>query len=151
MSGRETELRKLMRAELARSKEADPRVVANRLALKLDDDARAAAISYGLKAIAHEEVHFARMEAAEYDPNPARVGPSRRSVVLRERVWVDREWKILDDCDVDDLLWIADDYRRQSEQLAEKERVYVELAEELRRSGCATVGDMRRAERRAAA
>jgi hypothetical protein len=143
----------LIRRELAKSKEADPHVIGRRLLPRLTDDMRAEVLARGIGELVTEAIRFERMKGGSATENASHAtGPSRRSVAMRERVYVGSEWKMLDECGVDDLLAIASDYRTRSEQLAARSLEFDALAQELKRSGCATVGEMRaRAERRVAA
>jgi hypothetical protein len=132
--------RELIRAELARSREPDPHKITRKLVMRLNDADRLSLVTAGMTALVMEEIHFSRMEAAEAAEAPA-PGPSRRSVV-RQRVCAAGDWKMLDDCNVADLEAIALDYRSRETQMATKAVEYEAMAERLRRSGCATVGEM---------
>lgn len=131
-------LSELIRRELARSREPDPHVVGRRLLPKLTEEMRQEILVQGIAELVRREIRLARMDKSVGVP-----GPSRRSIVMRERVCVRGDWMMLEECGVDDLLAIADEYRTRSKQLAAKALEFDGLAHELKRSGCATVGEMR--------
>jgi hypothetical protein len=125
--------------ELAHSKEADPHVIARRLLPRLTADQREELLIQGLEELTKLEIIATRQAIRASEVRPR--GLSRWRVAMPERVWVG-EWKLLENCKLDDLRWLADDYRARSEQMAAKEREFRLLAEDLEVSGCATVGEM---------
>jgi hypothetical protein len=129
----EQSLRHLLREALARSREPDPHVVARRVASKLSRETLIGAAIWGLEAMAREQIRITRYAAP---------GPSRHSIVMRERVAIGDVWMFLDDCGADELLMLASEYRERSEAMLAKAVEYESLADELQRSGCATVGDL---------
>ena len=130
----ELSVRELLREALAKSREPDPHVVARRVALKLPRELLLEAAAWGLETMARVEVHKERCSQS---------GPSRRSIVMRERVAVGETWMFLDDCGTAELLLLAGEYRERSKAMLTKAAEYESLAEALQRSGCATVGELR--------
>lgn len=126
--------------ELARSKEDDPSVVARRVLPKLSAKQREELLVEGVEQLAHQAVLQSRQEKRSGNA-PAKSGPSRWKVAMPERVYVG-EWKLLEKCGAEDLLWLAADYRMRAEQMAVKATEFEQLAHDLEGSGCATVGEM---------
>lgn len=125
--------------ELARSKEDDPSVVARRVLPKLSAKQREELLVEGVEQLAHQAVIQSRQEKRA-GTAPAKSGPSRWKVAMPERVYVG-EWKLLEKCSVDDLQWLAADYRMRAEQMSAKAQEFEQLAGEVESSGAATVGE----------
>lgn len=132
--------RELIARELARSGEANPTVVARRLLPKLKPAEREEVLLDGLVQLTHQAVIQSRQ--IKRSGTRATAGPSRWKIAMPERVYVG-EWKLLENCGLDDLRYLAADYRMRAEQMEAKALEYERLAGGLERSGAATVGEMR--------
>lgn len=141
----EQSIREIARHLLATSKNPDPRALARRLAMRLSIDQREDAVIECCSLILQSETRIMREV-----PTSTTVGRSRWSTA-RERFPVAGGWKFLDNCTYEDLLSVADQYAARAAANANREREVRELAEELRRSGYATVGEMRAAREQVAA
>lgn len=128
--------------ELSKSNEPDPHKIAQKLINKVNNDQMQELLWRGMTELVTEQIRFARSDNAISNETSYKVGPSRRSIVIQERVKTKNEWKMLVDCSIDDLESIADGYRNRARQMQEKTQYYELLAEELKDSGYATVGEM---------
>lgn len=133
----------LIQNELAKSNEPDPHKIARKLLNKINNDQIQELLWRGMTELVTEQIRFSRAES-NYGPvsEGYKVGPSRRSIAIQERVRAKDEWKMLVDCNVNDLEVITEGYRKRTQQMAEKTQYYELLAEELKDSGYATVGEM---------
>lgn len=129
--------------ELSKSNEPDPHKIARKLINKMNNDQMQELLLRGMTELVTEQIRFARAEN-NYNNEiaPYSVGPSRRSIAIQERVRAKDQWKMLVDCDIVDLESIAYSYRNRAKQMEEKTQYYELLAEELKDSGYATVGEM---------
>lgn len=130
----ESTLTALIDTALARSREPDPHVVARRLLTRLPDELRAELLIAGLVDRVRNRIHLDRMHNGLTQRRP---GPSKWSVI---RVPV--LGKFLEDCDLSDLEALAQDYRERGAALIARATEVDGLADDLRASGCATVGEM---------
>lgn len=133
----------LIKTELAKSNEADPHKIARKLLNKINNDQIQELLIRSMTELVTEQIRFSRAETFTGPVSEGyRVGPSRRSIVIQERVRAKDQWKMIVDCNVNDLCYLAESYKRRTEQMAEKTQYYELLAEELKDSGYATVGEM---------
>lgn len=129
--------------ELSKSNEADPHKIAQKIINKINNKQIQEVLQRGMIELVAEQIRFARSNSILNETsNNYKVGPSRRSIVIQERVRTKDEWKFLIDCNVNDLESIANSYRNRARQMQEKTQYYELLAEELKDSGYATVGEM---------
>jgi|SRR6185312_11309638 len=133
-SGRDTlTLTGTIDAYLARSREADSHVIARRLLAKVTEHHETILLA-GLAYLVRQRIHVDR-HATGLTPS---AGPSKWSVVKRVPVL----GKLLEDCDVSDLEALAEDYRRRAGAMLARADEVEQLADQLRASGCGTVGEM---------
>lgn len=132
----------LITKELSNSTEADPHKIATKLLNIINHKQTEEILTRGLVELIKEQIRFNRIESntdRSADNNP---GPSRRSIAIQARVKAQNQWKMLVECNIDDLNSIAIEYKDRAQKMYEKSRYYELLAEELQCSGYATVGEM---------
>jgi hypothetical protein len=127
----------LIDATLARTREADPHVIARRLLPKVSaEDLRTLALA-GLVDRVSKRVHLAR-ELGLGAP-VRREGRSRWQVA--QRVCAAGEWRLLEDCGVAELDALIEQHEVIVAQNAARADEYRALRAQLVASGCATVGE----------
>lgn len=145
-----------IRAELDRSGEPDPTVIARRVAMCLSAEDTQALVFQALRTSVRVEIRSRRNRGATHDGqgDAAGHGPSRWerfASILDGREFVDGQWKRVADCTADDLDWLADDREKKSAELAGAAARYRGFAAEVRAAGVATFGDLPDAADRAVA
>ena len=130
-------VRDRVREALAKSKESDPTIVVQRLVLRLTPEERDEAVRIGLDYIARNENQLMR------SGEPQRVGRSRR-LIANERECVNGTWLNTDDYTYELLIAKAEEYEAESSAMLAHATARRELASELKASGCATLGEMRK-------
>lgn len=141
------DLNRLIREYLTRTKEADPHVIARRLVARIPTEERDAALASCLGDRVRIEIGRQRMHAhalpVAAQPRPGVSWRKRAASVLNQRIPVPGGgWKQIGDVTADEFDAIADDHaRRAAEQEAVAAR-YRRYAQELRRSGAATLRDL---------
>lgn len=129
-------LSQLIVAALAKSTEADPHVIARRLLPQLENDHVDELVLAGLLDRVSKHIQMVRGSGVTARP----AGPSKWRVV--QRVCPGSQWKLLEDCDLSDLVMLAEQSRDLAARNAARALEYEQLADRLRASGCATVGEL---------
>lgn len=129
-------LRSLIGHALRDHDEPDPHLLASTLAPKLPHALLIEIARDRLGDVAREMIRSDRRTEI------GRAGPSRWAYLHHARVAVNGTWMMLRDCTRDNLLWLADDYAQQAEQLHARASFMRQLADELHQSGRTTVGEL---------
>jgi hypothetical protein len=136
-------VREIARRLLSTAVAPDPDVLAPKIIGAITQDQADAIVTQYARQLVREEIHRARL------PSQQSVGVSKWKIAKFVSVGINT-WKLEDECTVDELLLVADNYARQINALVERERYYRDLAEQLVASGCSTLGEMRARESLAA-
>ena len=97
---------------------------------------------YGAKEMVRHVIHYDRMSTTSVSNGSGRVGRSRWTTAIDGLVCPGGKWKPLSDCDVADLILLAEYHEKLVEANAAKAREYRTLAKRLQRAGVTTVGDL---------
>src|SRR5579864_8560113 len=106
--------------ELSKSKEADPHVIGQRIIAKFSQEQKEELVIDGSILRVMERIRNLRSKTANETPE-IRVGPTRQSSLRKkreiERIYLgDGEWKIHSDCNVNDLMRVAEQYRLRGDR-----------------------------------
>jgi hypothetical protein len=133
-------IRQMVRELLDERSDADPHSVVEEAFHAMSRAQREEAALFGLHKMVTEITRNDRESPAKGKQSKA--GPTRWAVARRQPYNVNGEWKWLEECRVDDLLAIADDYKARAAAETAKEVEFRKLARDLARSPYETVGEM---------
>lgn len=139
------DLKTFVREGVEESTEADPHVIAKRLAPRIPDEHLAAVVATLLLSRVSYEIRQQRREirlpGADPEPGPSSTAEAGSVLELRYSVGEDG-WKMLGECDADDIHAIADDYRRRATANQKLYRKFAALETLMRRMQIPTVAEL---------
>lgn len=138
------DLNGLIRETLDQSSEADPRVIAHRLVARIPQDVRDAALASCLGDRVRIEIGRRRMHATVVSAEvaPGTSWRERAADMLKQRVNVAGEWKLLGDCSAEDFDSLADEAERRAAEQSATAAKYRRYALLLRKASCPTLSDL---------
>ncbi len=142
-------IHQLIAQELDNAVEPDPHVMVESIVPTLTPEQRDEVLYPGVLGLLLQGIRASRSNSNGNGSTGGKKGRSRRKRAfdeLMQRFPVGDGWKFLGDCGVDDLLLIAADYTRRSDQEAAIAEKFSLEAEELRASGYGTVRAWREAQ-----
>jgi len=134
-------LRDIVRAYLAQSEEADPRVIARAIAADLPTAAVADALLEGVHCVVASTIRAERSRAARDAPQPsAKWDNVREAVATSPDIFMRRYktpdgWKFLGDFTKADAEWNRDEHAKLASALSQRATAFDLLAERLRPKG----------------